>query len=521
MSAADLSYQIDRGAVLIPPKPELMRDGFLRAFVRMARVADLVYACQDGREIIQQVPEEVLFNKDSVDSFLTLPISLLHPQERIIPGNATKYMQGAVGHEPVRVGDSLCAIATIYAKDSIDALLSGKAQEASCGYDAKKVFVRDGVLRQTERWGNHVAIVPQGRAGEDIRFVLDGADQLTTEYWFQKDAPEPFDLESDIMRDVLKELRPKRYYDFGGSNASQAAQSLPTVTSDSDAAEIVLQKGGASDGSATHQHTGVTPVHKFHLDGFEFETDNMDLAKHAKTVDAELLKARAAIEATQNRDAFEICLGGQRYMVSDDLATRIRALEEEVEASGEKLESIGYMSIEDAATALVDLKEKSTTLETELAEAKGKILGMEATNTDAAAVDLNADEVASRMAAWAEVLPVIQLDSPDYKPNYSLDASGIREEYLLKAKGINLDSAPADAVVRKAFIDGVYQGLKPTGKETASASNVDDLFTQISQAEMNQDAFGKKGDEKMMSREEMRKKQADRFAANSKKGGKA
>lgn len=120
----------------------------------------------DGTIISRRDPDEV-FAPAALASFEGKPVTIGHPADMV---TADDWRQYAVGHvQNVRRGegddaDKVIADLVISDAAAIDRI-NGGLREISCGYDADLEQVEKGVERQTNIRGNHVAIVPAGRAG--------------------------------------------------------------------------------------------------------------------------------------------------------------------------------------------------------------------------------------------------------------------------------------------------------------------------------------------------------------------
>lgn len=143
--------------------------------VRLARVGPMLYKPEElpGIEpgpngmIVVERDEDVLFDPDAMLSFAGKAITNEHPPAMLDLENHKDYAGGTLLN-PRRgdgvdanhlVGDLLVTHPQFIA--DIDA---GKRQ-VSLGYDADIEPVKPGLARQTKIVGNHVALVPRGRAG--------------------------------------------------------------------------------------------------------------------------------------------------------------------------------------------------------------------------------------------------------------------------------------------------------------------------------------------------------------------
>lgn len=123
--------------------------------------------------LVDRLPEDV-FEPAALASFEGKPVTDNHPPESVGPENFGAYARGHVQNVRRR-GDYL--VADLYLNDAALAgqVKSGAMREVSCGYTCDYVPVGEG-FRQTRIRGNHVAVVPRGRAGRSVA-IKDTAPQ--------------------------------------------------------------------------------------------------------------------------------------------------------------------------------------------------------------------------------------------------------------------------------------------------------------------------------------------------------
>ena len=148
----------------------------------ITKVGIFSYRRKDG-SIRLELRDEAEVSK-SAPSFVLSPMTLLHPKTKtgfVTSKDAKDVVVGTIG-TPRLDGDDMIAEFHVLDVEAVEAVESGEACELSCGYDAD-FDPTPGVWRgqrydgrQTNIRGNHVAIVPRGRAGSEARIRLDAAD---------------------------------------------------------------------------------------------------------------------------------------------------------------------------------------------------------------------------------------------------------------------------------------------------------------------------------------------------------
>lgn len=110
--------------------------------------------------------ETDVFEPAAIASFEGKPVTDGHPPEEVEPSNFASYAKGHI-QRVRREGDYM--VADLYINDPtlINEIRNGIKREVSCGYVCE--YVPDGdSYKQTKIRGNHVAVVPRGRAGREV-----------------------------------------------------------------------------------------------------------------------------------------------------------------------------------------------------------------------------------------------------------------------------------------------------------------------------------------------------------------
>ena len=110
--------------------------------------------------------EEDVFAPAAMASFEGKDITRGHPPEMLTAENQSGYSRGHLEHVR-RLGEN--TVADLIVKDAslVSEVESGLLREVSCGYNCNFEPYMDG-YKQTHIIGNHLAIVPRGRAGRDV-----------------------------------------------------------------------------------------------------------------------------------------------------------------------------------------------------------------------------------------------------------------------------------------------------------------------------------------------------------------
>ena len=126
---------------------------------------------------VMRNPEDV-FSVETLASFEGKPVTLTHPPEDVTPENWAAYAKGHVQNVR-RCGDYIMADLVITDPTLINQVRSGSMRQVSCGYHCD--YTADGTgYKQTRIRGNHVAVVPLGRAGAAVS-IQDAAPEAEKE----------------------------------------------------------------------------------------------------------------------------------------------------------------------------------------------------------------------------------------------------------------------------------------------------------------------------------------------------
>ena len=144
-----------------------------------------------GKIIVRRTPEEV-FSERSIASFEGMAVTIGHPRDFngdiifVAPENWRLLAHGHI--QNVRRGegdksDLLLADVIVKSPEGLQSIDAGD-DEVSCGYDADYEEISPGLAIQYAITGNHLALVPNGRAG--FRCKIGDAMPSTTKNWFTR-----------------------------------------------------------------------------------------------------------------------------------------------------------------------------------------------------------------------------------------------------------------------------------------------------------------------------------------------
>lgn len=167
------------------------QNGYLEAKASVTRAGVFVYRHPNGtvtREL--RHPDEV-FRPDSLASLRNRPITFGHPSVgKLNSKNTRQYSVGSAVGEVQRNNMLVDTTLQITDEDTITRMETEDSpyREVSAGYETE-IVRKDGVWNgepydhvQRNIVYNHIAIVPKGRAGHDVRVHLDAADAMMERY---------------------------------------------------------------------------------------------------------------------------------------------------------------------------------------------------------------------------------------------------------------------------------------------------------------------------------------------------
>lgn len=191
-------------------KSEVTDEGYLKVWCKAARVGTQLYTRGDGTQVREYRPEEEVAKPESLASFGMKAVTMGHPPVLLDAENTKVHQIGHAGSQ-VRFSDGFVEVALVITdKAAIERIQRGDSQEVSAGYrvdfdptpgvtPAGESY--DGVQRNIRV--NHIAVVPRGRAGRDVRLILDSCDRNDAVAWEENPSNSPVSSMARITLDGL------------------------------------------------------------------------------------------------------------------------------------------------------------------------------------------------------------------------------------------------------------------------------------------------------------------------------
>jgi hypothetical protein len=228
-------------------RSETTPEGYLRVWCRAARTGTQLYRRADGSQVREYRPPEEVGNPDTLATFGMKPVTWTHPPVLLDATNTSEFSKGTSGSQ-VKFSDGFVEVALVVTDaDSVERIKRKEATEVSAGYkvdfDPTPGFTPegesyDGVQRNIRV--NHIAIVPRGRAGPEVRLLLDRMDAADAVAEHEDDSVSPINptaspLMATVKLDGLEIDLPAEAATAVQSFARDMGRQLQAATSDNEA----------------------------------------------------------------------------------------------------------------------------------------------------------------------------------------------------------------------------------------------------------------------------------------------
>lgn len=160
--------------------PERRADGTIVVEARIARTGVQTYRNADGSARVEYRPDAEVTR--SMSSMRLVPLTNLHPPAMLDANSPPELRVGAVGENIRRDGQWIVAKLAVHDGATIRQMDAGSLRQVSAGYDCE-LDETPGMTPDGERYDavqrditiNHVALVPNARAGKDAAVRMDAA----------------------------------------------------------------------------------------------------------------------------------------------------------------------------------------------------------------------------------------------------------------------------------------------------------------------------------------------------------
>ncbi len=211
------SYRIDWVDTPFPEeneiykKPYIDENGFMHFRSVVTNVGVFSYYDSEGNEIRELRPPEEVFSLDSLESLKMLPFTNEHPGGLVTTESIKEVQVGNLG-EDWRIDQYHVSMPIVVQdKKTIQDIKNGKLA-LSCGYKAQREYksgvwmgARYDYIQRNIRY-NHVALVDQGRAGDNAVIKMDGVDYLVSSIDIQDNKKKEDGNMPENNNVVLKEM---------------------------------------------------------------------------------------------------------------------------------------------------------------------------------------------------------------------------------------------------------------------------------------------------------------------------
>lgn len=163
-------FKLDKNSIEYTPS------GAMKVSAYLSRTGTQDYFIA-GKKVTEYRPPSEVFSKNSLNSYISAPITEFHPKNKLV--DSTNWKELSRGHvESVDVEDSYVAGKLVITdKDTQEKILAGELKELSCGYycDVVSVDNKDYSFEQKNIIINHIALLPEGmaRGGSNLKVHLD------------------------------------------------------------------------------------------------------------------------------------------------------------------------------------------------------------------------------------------------------------------------------------------------------------------------------------------------------------
>ena len=152
--------------------------GYLKTWFAGGIADKLLLYNLDSGERKESISQESLFNPDSLNTAVGMPIVLNHPPQAVDGKNFRQFIMGTMLQEYANKDGTLLLAGIVHDEETADRIEKGEITHTSSAYDTPKTLNNDGVYMQELRDYNHFAVLSPEfipRAGKESSiFILGG-----------------------------------------------------------------------------------------------------------------------------------------------------------------------------------------------------------------------------------------------------------------------------------------------------------------------------------------------------------
>ncbi len=289
-------------------EPVITPAGYLQADAFITRCGVFDYADSLGRITRELRHPDDVFDTKSLETARLVPVTDLHPQFPVNSGTAAYVQRGSTGDTVKRDGDFVRTIVGVTDSALLERVRQGQ-HDLSMGYECELV-AETGVwvdadgkehpydARQKNIRYDHCAVVPKGRAGDEVRLRVDGKHSRIDAASIRKDAGDG-------------DPNPK------GKTMKIKVDGIEIEVSDT-AGQVIEGAIGKRDAEIKTANAA-TETEKGRADAAEAKAKDEEKKRtdaQAPSKVQELVKARVALEATASK------LGVEKVDTLDDAALK-------------------------------------------------------------------------------------------------------------------------------------------------------------------------------------------------------
>lgn len=453
-------------------------EGYLQGRAPVAKVGILVYMKRDGSQVRELVPDETLFEIDSMTSLQMKPVTNTHPKELVLDSRTVKRRKVGMTGESVRNDSEFLTVPVVITDDDAIQSIDAGRQELSPGYSCK-LLMQPGTFEgqkydaiQLERRYNHLALCDKARGGAELRLNLDGVEHC-----------DGFDIENfdAVLTTKKRENLKDSDFCFVVGEGKNKVRKFPAY----DAAHVrnalarLPQSNLTDSQKSTIKVCLIKQAEKFGVkvskDSIDFNEDDYNLNKQ----ELSFIQRKG-----QNMDLPIICVDGIEYPASQEVINRLNKLAADVQTQTKRAD--------DAEALVVIEKKRADENQGKLDTATEEVTTLKTDAGDATKLDTL---VKARIKLLDAAAAVIKEDAEVKKLDTMADKDIKIAVIKTRTPDVNLDDQSDDYINARfdAIIEATDYDPEAIGRQRSdSAHKNDSLGDKIEKAKLDSEEKMKK-----------------------------